>query len=246
MPLTDETHTHTGTDIYIPLSVWTWNLRVSLVTPPHTHRHTQTHTHTRLSPSISGIHLAVKQLLSLRCSESRGKALTPPFPGLSSPSIFLSFSYPSLCDSYCTPPYLEQSRPVTFKPSGFLSTSSFFKKALSTCHDIKNIQSLSQEILMSCVMNCYQSPPFLYCRCINLNSFSNAWGINIAYNQQVFEELLSVRHLVKCWDTKRLSHSVSACRVLEMDEHMSTVIWKHTSQSCTVLGRKIGKVYSKR
>lgn len=108
------------------------------------------------------------------------------------------------------------------------------------------MQSLSQEILMSCVTNCSQAPPFLSCRCIDLNSFSNAWGISIAYTQQLFEELLSVRHLVKCWDTKRLSHSVSACRVLEMDEQMSTVIWKHTSQSCAVLGRKIGRMYSKR
>ena len=94
---------------------------------------------------------------------------------------------------------------------------------------------------MSCVMNCYQSPPFLCCRVINRNSFSSAWGINFAYTQQVFEQLLSVRHCVKCWDTKRRSHSVSTCRVLEMDEQMGTIMWKCISQSCTVLGRKIGQ-----
>ena len=94
---------------------------------------------------------------------------------------------------------------------------------------------------MSCVMNCYQSPPFLCCRVINRNSFSSAWGINFAYTQQVFEQLLSVRRCVKCWDTKRRSHSVSTCRVLEMDEQMGTIMWKCISQSCTVLGRKIGQ-----
>lgn len=66
---------------------------------------------------------------------------------------------------------------------------------------LKTYSPFPQEILMSCVMNCYQSS-FPLLQVISLNSFSNAWGINIAYTQQEFEQLLSVRHWVKCWDTR--------------------------------------------